>query len=439
MCISRTRKSRHRFKSCLISLFAVFWLPGSVTANANSATINSLSTKISLTEAVQRTLDHNPDIQAYPFYLRAAEGRALQADIPPNPNLGISVENVFGNGDYSGTDSAEYVLGLSQIIEMGGKRQQRVAFANASTQSVQAEYELTRLDVLAETSKRFYQLLQTQALIVWAENKQTVEQQALIAIERRARSGAVSNADVSNLKLHLARTTQSLKRFKARLKIRQHILSAMWLKEADFTMAQGSLDNLPKTLAYSELSQQIESFPDYIVQSATQRMADAQVSLARANGSADLELGAGIRQFSESGDSAFMLSASVPLQFSNPNRGRIKETLAVSEHSAQKLQWQKQTLALSLKRLWLNLESANAQVQAIKNNTLPLARVFQKQAEQAYNKGQFSVLQLLDANDQVFSLERELIEQQMASLNLLLEIERITGVSVVRSAFNDQN
>jgi len=436
MRISRMRNTKHRNVRRFVFFTVVAWLSGvSLSSHANTAETKTLS----LAEAIDRTLKHHPDIQAYPYYLRQAEGRAVQAEVRPSPILDVSMENVFGSGSYSGTDGAEYNLGLSQVIEMGGKRKQRLAFANASNEVTQAEYELTRLDVLAETSKRFYQTLHTQALISWAENKQRVESQALKAIKRRAQSGAVMQADVSNLKLHLARTTQQLANLKNLWQLQKLWLSAMWLDESDFNAVSGSLAQLPSTQSYEALVTQIASFPDYIVHFSQQRLADQQVALSKANGRANLELGIGVRQFSESGDSAFMLSASMPLQFSNPNRGRIAETLANAELSSKKLDWNKQALRLSLKQLWLKLEATNALVADISDSTLPLAKSFQRQAKKAYQKGQFSVLQLLDANDQVFSLERELIDQQLSVLNLLLEIERVTGTPIIQKKSKIQN
>ena len=126
-------------------------------------------------------------------------------------------------------------------------------------------------------------------------------------------------------------------------------------------------------------------------------------------------------------------------QFSNPNRGRIAEALASAELSSKQLAWNKQALQLSLKQLWMKLEAANRLVADIRNSTLPLAKAFQQQARQAYQKGQFSILQLLNANDQVFSLEKELIDQQLSVLNLLLEIERVTGTPIIREQNKIQN
>src|SRR6187402_471561 len=80
-------------------------------------------------EALQNTLENSPQLAVYPYEQRAAEARALQAGLRPNPELEMEVENVAGSGDYSGTQNAEYTLTLSQVIELGDKRQSRQALA----------------------------------------------------------------------------------------------------------------------------------------------------------------------------------------------------------------------------------------------------------------------------------------------------------------------
>ena len=47
--------------------------------------------------------------------------------------------------------------------------------------------------------------------------------------------------------------------------------------------------------------------------------------------------------------------------------------------------------------------------------------------EAGYNKGRYSVLQWVDAQEELFTLERELIETHTLVYLQLLELERITG------------
>ncbi|MGK0476923.1 MAG: outer membrane protein TolC, partial [Oleispira sp.] len=51
--------------------------------------------------------------------------------------------------------------------------------------------------------------------------------------------------------------------------------------------------------------------------------------------------------------------------------------------------------------------------------------------QKAYQRGQYSVLQWIDAQNKVFNLEQDLINSQVRIFNQVLELERILGQSIV--------
>ena len=53
---------------------------------------------LTLQDAVARTLQFNPDLQAFGYELTAQDGRTRQAGASPNPELVIDVEDAFGTG-----------------------------------------------------------------------------------------------------------------------------------------------------------------------------------------------------------------------------------------------------------------------------------------------------------------------------------------------------
>ena len=82
---------------------------------------------LTLTRALQRALAVNPRLTAAEREVGIAAGRRIQAGAIPNPDLSFELDNALGSGKYRGLDSAETTLQLSQLIELGGKREARVA------------------------------------------------------------------------------------------------------------------------------------------------------------------------------------------------------------------------------------------------------------------------------------------------------------------------
>jgi len=407
------------------------------SANAQTPDNADNTAALSLRQAYNLTLNNNPELAAYPFYLRQADAEKLQAGIGPQTKLNVQIDNAFGTGEKQDLDNAEFTLSLSQTFELGGKKQSRLDFADARQQQTQLEYHLARLDVLAETSRRFYQLMfikQQQLLLKEREEK---ENSALKIIQRRANAGAVSDADASNMALRLANTQQLLQQNSAAREQARLNLAAMWLSDANFNSLAGDFNTLPSLPSAEKLQQQIEqqlnALPSYRLQLAMQRLADQQLQMEQTKGRADLTLSLGLRQFENSGDQAFTLSASMPLSFNNPNRGRITAAKENRALSLQQSEQQRVQLSLTLKRLHQSLRRDLQLSQNIEQQLLPLAQKFLADTQRAYQQGVYSLLQWIDAQHQVFTLQQQLQNTRLSIHLQVLELERILGQPIVSS------
>ncbi|BFM18021.1 TolC family protein [Maricurvus nonylphenolicus] len=391
-----------------------------------SALANAEAT-ISLQQALQQTLQYNPALQAYPYLIRGAEAERLQASLRPTPTLSLEAENLAGSGDYSGSDEASYTLSLSQVIELGQKRQKRVALASAKERQLQNEYELTRLDTLAETSRRYYQVLRLQALQTSLTERIEREKNALSVIEHRVKAGAVGKADAAKMALRLAQSQARQQQLQLQWQQAKSNLTAMWLAEADFANATGNLLHAPNAPEQEHLLSALQASPAYMQQTALQRLADARLQLAQANGKTDVSVGLGIRQLESSNDQALVFSAAMPLAFSNPNRGRIAAAQAQRQWSQQRSELLQRQLQLSLNQIRQQLQSSLLQIDTLQSQLLPKAQQLLSATQKGYQQGRYSVLQWADAQAELFALKRQNIELHTQAFLQLLELERLTG------------
>ena len=114
---------------------------------------------LTLARALQRALSSNPKIAAAEREIGVAVGKRIQAGAIPNPEASFELDNAFGTGDYRGLRSAETTLQLSQLIELGGKRDARVAVGSAELESARWEYAAIRLEILSDTAVAFFNVL----------------------------------------------------------------------------------------------------------------------------------------------------------------------------------------------------------------------------------------------------------------------------------------
>ena len=396
--------------------------------NSYDENSTEIQARLTLQQALQLTLKHNSQLAAYPFYIRQLEAQYNQAGISPAAMAEIKLANNTAT------------LTLSQSIELGNKRHARIRLTSAKQLQLQAEFEITKLDILAETSRRYYQLLALQKQKVLLSTRIGQEQRALKIIKKRAKAGGVAQADVATMELGLARSNNTFEQLKYEIALQKNWLSAMWLSQGSLSQTHdnavlGSLSKLPilpnKEALTQIIKQGIEQLPDYRYQIALARLADQQVALNKANGRANVNLGLGLRHNDSNNQQSLVLTASMPINFSNPNRGRIASAQAGQALSQQQLADKRLQLSIELNRIGATLEKELQQAKEINNRLLPLASELLSSTQKAYRQGQYTVLQWIDAQNQVFNLEQDLINSQVRIFTQILELERILGQSVV--------
>jgi len=117
---------------------------------------------LTLPQAVDRALAHNPAIRAGDQTIVAAERQAELTGLAPPWVVGADVENVGGTGSVSGIRAAETTLRLGRVIERGGKREARQAVGALDVQRSHTAREQVRLDMAAEARRRFIEVLADQ-------------------------------------------------------------------------------------------------------------------------------------------------------------------------------------------------------------------------------------------------------------------------------------
>ncbi|MCK5120929.1 MAG: hypothetical protein KAQ91_03050, partial [Methylococcales bacterium] len=121
------------------------------------ATENSLS----LTEAIQRTFNNNPELQTFQYRFEAQQGRIVHAGLAAKPKLNLLLEDALGTGEYKAFDSAETTLSISWILD-GALREKRTAIAFQSKGLIESEQAIKRLDSATQTAHYFIQALSYQ-------------------------------------------------------------------------------------------------------------------------------------------------------------------------------------------------------------------------------------------------------------------------------------
>ncbi len=383
---------------------------------------------LTLRDALSRTLQSNPDLAAYQYVLKANDGRVTQAGFKPNPVFNSTLENVLGTGDTKGLKGAELTLGLSQLIELGDLREKRVAVAQIEREGLEAEGHIQRLDVIAETARRFVSLVRQQEEHQLTHLAVELAEKTATAVERRVAAAKSPLAERDRAAVSLERAKSADAHAEHELLAARYDLAASWgAAQPDFSRADAALYTLPAVADYATLLAALEKTPDLNRYLSESRLRDSEISLALASRKPGVEVGAGLRRLQATQDTALVFSFGMPLPLYNKNQGVIAEAEARKQGSAAERAAALVKARTQLFRYHRELLDRAREVTALRERALPRMEAALDNTEYAYERGRYSYLELVDAQRELLTVKREVIEAAAQYHLTLIEIERLTG------------
>lgn len=387
---------------------------------------------LTLAEALQNTLQNSPQLAIYPYEQRAAEARALQAGLRPNPELEIEIENVAGSGDYSGTQNAEYTLTLSQVIELGNKRQSRQALAQLGGESAQQAYALARLEVLAEATRRYIETAHALAIQKWSKTFLHSSQRAQRLSQQRVQAGAASTAEANQLTLAMKQAELSVQRADSDVTAKRLRLAASWGgTQTGKDEIQHDLFHFPELPSLTQLQQRLQASPHITRYLTEQRLRAAQLRLAESGANSDVRVGMGVRHWQEVDDNALVFNISMPLALNDRKQGDIAAARADMEKNNAEQSLAEIELQTLLQTIYIEAETRRNEAVQLHTTAVPLAEKIVRDIESGYSEGRYSALEVITAQQNRQTLERDSIEAASSFHLLLLELERLTGESMI--------
>jgi len=399
-----------------------------------SAFANSENQKVlTLKQALTNTEQQNLQLKRYPYHQKILSALKTQAALAPNPEVSFEAENFLGTHGSHAFSGAQYTLALSQLIELGDKRQNRVNYATANIKAQTIEYKNTRLALFATTTERYYQVLKFQALIALNSERKSTVKQALKAIEKRAEAGAVSQADVTRMRYALSQVDLNTVMLQSEFERSRLALNELWQEPLVSDYYAGDLSTVTELKNEQTLLDAVNTAPDFALLQQQYMQQTANLSLQKSNGESDLTLSGGVRYNQQTDASSFVFSFSMPLQLSNSNSGNIEAAqsqLALLNEQQGQLRIQ---LRQQIRTLYAYYQGKAAQAQLLTQQVIPQAQTLIKQSLKSYQQGQISVLQLLDAQQALFDSKRALITTHSELYQVLLTLERLTGQPLIET------
>lgn len=387
--------------------------------------------ELTLGRAVQAALARNPELVASEYDLKAADARITQAGLRPNPEVSLELENFAGTGSVKGAQALETTLSLSQVVEMGGKRALRQAVATRDRDLVTIERQAQQMDVLADLTQRFIELVAAQDRLDLAVSTRELAQRTLEAITVRVEAARSPELERSRARIALTRARLEEQQAQSQLRGMRQALAALWGSSAPaFGRASADLFALESVAPFEDLVRKLERNPDFLRFASEARLREAELKLARAQAKPDVTFGLGVRRLQQTRDQALVAGFSVPLQIFNRNQGSIREAEArLAQTDAQRNAAFLRAQA-AVYRLYQELQASRTRMETLRAEALPQAQQALDQTQFGYERGRFSYLELATAQQELLDVRAAVIAAAADYHQTLAEIERLTGEPV---------
>ena len=399
--------------------------------------------EITLQSAIKRTLANAPELHEFTFKQQAIEGDIKTASLKPSLNAGIELENFLGTGEVSGIKDSELTFTLSSVIELGSKLSSRKAFANTQSAVVEAQKQVRTLDVLAEVTRRYIDVLAQQALIDAQIDAETLARYTYQAVTKRVDAGASPAFEQRRAEAALARARLDVVTAQQTKQGMINSLAIMWGEQyPTFTDVEGDLFALPSSPSLTSLFTTLLDSPNLDVYSQEARLQASQVRLTQAANQSDLSWSAGIRRINGIDETAFVAGVSMPLFAGDRNLGEYEKQRAIQAQLEQQKQSTKQRLYHLLNMALMVRNNALLNVQTLQDSIIPPLEKALSLVEQAYINGRFSYLEWVSTRQELLNAKQALIQSAKQAHQRGADIESLTAqplADAINTSFPSKN
>ena len=388
---------------CRIGAYALVAGAAVAVPRAAIAQVPAPATRLTLDQALQMAVARNQALEAQRLAVDMAKADEVTAGLKPNLGVSFGVDGfpLFSPSQINGgffKDVASYSTSASYLFERGGKRRNRIALAQATTDvTAKAALDAER-NVRFQTAQAFVNVLLAKSTLDLAQQNLKSFSEVVDVNRQRVASGDLAEADFYKINLQKLQFEQDVSAaevglVQARAGLRQ--LLGYDAVADDFDVV-GELKYTPQTMDLESLKQQaLDSRADLQAARSNVDLAKNNVSLQLSNRARDLS---GDIDYSHTGpDNTMGVGVSIDLPIHDRNQGNIAHSqvqLRQATESELAARYLVLTDVVSAYAAW---QTSQKVVSLYESGYLNQAQQSLEISRYVYQRGAGSLLDLLDA------------------------------------------
>jgi len=387
--------------------------------------------RLSLVEATRKTLASHAALKVFGYREQALLGRRQISALRPEFALGAELENVAGTGTTSGIDEAELTISLSSVIELGSKRQARVASIDARSGLLEMERQVRALDILGAMTTQFIAVLTLQERVILARESEALASKTTATVESRVDAGAAPDAELLRARAIGSQARLTVSQIDRELEVAKVALASFWGgRRGNVLAADGDLFKFGSSIDFETLYQRSVDSPGIQIFASQERLQNSAVNLAKSRSKSDLRWSLSMRRLEGPGDTALVASIEMPLFSGRRNRGNVVAAIAAREEVPIR---REQALNELYARLFDGYRTRAQSIDAsrtLRQETIPALEKALSTTRHAYESGRYGYLDLIAAQQALVDAKAALIDTASAVLQAGVIIEQLTGLSM---------
>ena len=379
-------------------------------------------------QAFTIALQNNPELQVEINKAAAMKGVFIQSKLYPNPQLSLTAENIGGSGLYSGYESAETTLSVTQPVPLGNrlKYMQNATYAEYLASLAHIKVQKTILYVAVGTA--YIDALYAEQWQQVTRKLTRVNKDIVTAIKRRVEAGAGAELDLRLAEIRLGEARiQENKSARETLKQRAKLarLTGTGLL-VDNPLNDSGLQH--NQWVWGKLEKKMSQSPQLFEKQLQLKAKRAAIVAVKRAVWPDLNIQLGGRHFSDDGSNAAVVSAYSQIPVYNRNQGSIMTAEAEYTQMARDYQGTNLAVRQNLYTAFLQAEQSRFEADLLTDSLVPLARKSLKLAKEGYQMGRYTYIELSTALNTLIEEERHYQQAHADYHKALIQINGITGL-----------
>ena len=422
-----------RFKKMKLLIIGLITLIGQVQIVYSQADKTFSHYPVKFTSYMEQVSKHNLDYAAEQFEVNKAEATIEIAKVFPDPTLSLGMTQ---NSEGQLTTGHDLSSELNIPVELFGKRRARIDLAKSQHELSKALLSDFFRNLEADAATVFLEALKQKQLYAVKLNSYQTMKRLSEADSVRLKLGSIMEIDAIQSKLEAGSLFNELLQSEANLNNSYTQLSQMTgsLKTDSLLVPDGSLlfkqrlfeINALITIASSKRA-------DLVAALYNKEVADKALRLAKRERNIDLGLKLGFdNSYLPANNSpsatAFTAGIAIPLKFSNFYKGQVKLAqfqISQSEEVYKKAELQIRTEITKAMQRYL---AFCKQVDSFDHGMLEGAQNVRKGKIYSYNRGETSLLEVLNAQRTFNDVQQNYYETLFNRAVALIELEKAAGI-----------